>query len=354
MKAEALRLFFYHLDPHDDLSTSYAYSNRNKKDWEKVKTGIRTLVCDLMSSEMVQNHFVQILRTRFSDLSTPDNLITHYERSLDEFIVTLRSSPLFVRPGSDVITLNNLKDLLWQSFVGLHMPKENFRILCDKLEKDDGTDLAILHKDAFISKGRLRICTAPEYIDERGEVFRDGQSVAFVNNNQRFSGNNNANIGQGNVASGPSASVKGSGYTNKDYILPDGACPNCSLKVCKFKENCNKIPYCGKHDIFGSHNVGNCIWSKNSTETTGQTSNRGNFRGGSRGRGRNRGNRGGNRGGQSQPPGSYAVAPVEQQNQAPDYAGYYPDQQRAGHTAPITTPPHQGPSPQQEDQNFRS
>ena len=46
VKAETLKLFFYHLDRHDDVSTSYAFAIKDKKDWDKVKTSIRTLICE--------------------------------------------------------------------------------------------------------------------------------------------------------------------------------------------------------------------------------------------------------------------------------------------------------------------
>ena len=46
VKAETLKLFFYHLDRHDDVSTSYAFAIKDEKDWDKVKTSIRTLICE--------------------------------------------------------------------------------------------------------------------------------------------------------------------------------------------------------------------------------------------------------------------------------------------------------------------
>ena len=221
------------------------------------------------------------------------------------------------------------------------------------------------------------MCTAPEYIDERGEVIRAGQSVGYVNNKQRP--NTDGGMGGSNAASVPNAIEKGSGHVNRDYTLPAGACPNCSAKSCKNKGNCTKQPYCGKHDIFGSHNVGDCVWSQNSTVPISQPSYRGNFRGGARGRGRGRGSQAGNNGSQqpqpqggpdqqSLPPGGYAgrqppqgnyggvyppVAPVERQAQGPDYSGYYPNPP-TGQPALMSIPPPQGPPPQQNDQNFRS
>ena len=363
VKLEALRLFFYHLNPHDELSKGYAYSNRGKRDWEKVKTNIRTCVCDLMSSELAQNHLTQIFRTRYTDMSAPNNLITHYERSLDEFMIVLGGSKSFVCPGAQVITLVKLKDLLWQSLLGLYMPKENFRIFCEKLEKDSVTDLNIQHKDAFTLKGKPWLCQLPEYIDEKGEVLRAGQSVGYVSSKQRS--NNDGGMGGSNATSVPAGVEKGLGRLNKDYTLPAGVCSNCGARSCKIKSNCTKPPYCGIHDTYGSHNVGDCFLRP--VVPGGQSSSRGSFRGGNRGwGGRGRGGQTASNGGQQQPQegfgpqpqppaghagrqpssGNYGgyppVAPVER-TEAPDYSGHYPDQQVASPPVPGAVPPPQGP-----------
>ena len=356
---ESIAQFFYLLNNCDERSLSIARVYKDCDNWEELKGVLRSNASKTQDSDSVQVHLSNILRTRCTNVNILEGVWSHYDRELDNFFAVLATSSFVEENDATLIKLPALRALMFQSVMGMYMPRDVFKTLCDNVNKGTkNIQFGMSLNKAYAAKGKQRQLNQVEYIDGRGDVIARNQVNHVsqkpgnqVNQNkaqpksQPSGGKQGGNKGSGNGNTSGNSDQRGNGRKNPEYELPKGACVTCASKSCKNKGNCG-IMYCGRHDIFDSHVFADCSMGT-SPPAGGRGPPPARGRGGGRGSGQGRGRGGGggypSQRGQYYQYGSdgpsdyqsqqYRVGNV-QHSQGQSHSNFYPRDQSQGQTSP--------------------